>query len=200
MLVNLVDAVKAVNRGWNKHTASGEAGNIPSPNYIKHALRILCFVVHLSQYPHTSQYIDGWKTLGSAVSDLVYRALAIEVPSFEDLVHRVAEAVHLLPQGTIEVELVKSCLVHIQQQDVKAAFPDWSWRMEAPPYEEWASKFDDAGAIFDNNLIRLISTIHVASLGRGADASDIDKYYRVRRLDLVKNIGDFLSCHSKSSV
>ena len=77
MLRNLSDALDDLTNGGQVQLTSNSNNDIV-PDGITHSLRIMCFVVHLSQLPNAFRQADQWKTLCDATTSLICKALGIQ--------------------------------------------------------------------------------------------------------------------------
>ena len=114
MLRNLSDALDDLTNGGQVQLTSNSNNDIV-PGGITHSLRIMCFVVHLSQLPNAFRQADQWKTLCDATTRLIYKALGVQTSLTGASIPILVTAMQPLLSNP-PVELVGACLDHVQQQ------------------------------------------------------------------------------------
>ncbi len=191
---------------------------------LNHALKIICFGVHLVEPTTTTQYTDWYKTLFQTFTRLlIYNlpatfelppsyTLTLESQATNDIadmrqtgtndITHLADFIRSSPASLKPcIALAEASLGHIQWKDLKLYCPDWVCWMDGtdPEYEDWLTRFQSEDAVYENGFVECLVMIIIASRCIDLDAArdfDIDaSCYRVRRLGLTKKVQDALAIH-----
>ncbi|KAI0738746.1 hypothetical protein BC629DRAFT_1617456 [Irpex lacteus] len=165
---------------------------------LSHALKIICFGVHLVEPTRETQFTDCYKTLFETFTRLlIYHssatlglppsyALATESQATNDIadmrhtgtndITRLADFIRSSPASLKPcTALAEASLMHIQWKDLKLYCPDWTCWVDGtvPEYEEWLTRtrFHPEDAVYENGFVECLVMIVIASRAIDLDAA-----------------------------